>query len=532
MKLKNVVRLDSIPITEKQTYFTEEGYLIDKPILTSTGIFEYANPDGTIRRELRLPDDVFDEESLASYRGKPIVITHAAGLVNKDNVEQNEVGTILSPGMRSGNDVRAEIVIHNTDAMKEKGYKELSLGYNLDLDETPGMWNGLRYDAIQRNIRINHLALVKTARAGEQARLNIDSRDGNTLIGGKVMGKKPENAVREDGILSPEELQEAIADYKAKRGAMGAQGNAVPKPEPKPEEVPVEKTEAPEAKQEAPAVDAPVVEEKPAETKKPIPEKKPEEAEEVVEEETVKEAPEKTEEVPEEGQKTVEEKMQFVKERRHDRDVEGDPQDNEQAMYQIATQDEDIEMLMDIIDTLLAEREAHADAADEEPEEDPEEEIEPMEIESETADDPEKNFEEEHEDSSCGKKRHDEDDDKAEEEEEELFNLDEVDEIVRQRVELGLVGRELNLDGLENMKISEAKRAVITAMRPSMRLDGRDDAFINAAYEYALDDLHSNKDVNYQKKQMFNQDSARPEKDENCAISARERMIQRHQRNN
>ena len=42
----------------------------------------------------------------------------------------------------------------------------MSLGYNLDLIEEPGEWNGEKYDAIQTNIRINHLAIVDKARAG------------------------------------------------------------------------------------------------------------------------------------------------------------------------------------------------------------------------------------------------------------------------------------------------------------------------------------------------------------------------------
>ena len=46
--LKRVLRLDSIPLDE--TYWTKEGYLIDHPVVTSTGIFEYTNPDGSIRR--------------------------------------------------------------------------------------------------------------------------------------------------------------------------------------------------------------------------------------------------------------------------------------------------------------------------------------------------------------------------------------------------------------------------------------------------------------------------------------------------
>lgn len=76
-KLNRVQRLDSISLD--QTYFTDEGYLVDHPIVTSTGIFEYMNPDGSMRRELRLPEDVFAPESLKTYRGKPIIITHDAG---------------------------------------------------------------------------------------------------------------------------------------------------------------------------------------------------------------------------------------------------------------------------------------------------------------------------------------------------------------------------------------------------------------------------------------------------------------------
>ena len=60
--LRRVVRFDSMPVP--RAYFTPEGYLKDRPILTSCGIFEYTNPDGSTRRELRLPEDVFAPDSL------------------------------------------------------------------------------------------------------------------------------------------------------------------------------------------------------------------------------------------------------------------------------------------------------------------------------------------------------------------------------------------------------------------------------------------------------------------------------------
>ena len=59
-KLKRVKRLDSVPL-EKVEY-TPEGFLIDTPIVTSVGVFEYTNPDGSIRRELRQPEHVIRSE--------------------------------------------------------------------------------------------------------------------------------------------------------------------------------------------------------------------------------------------------------------------------------------------------------------------------------------------------------------------------------------------------------------------------------------------------------------------------------------
>ena len=174
-QLINVTRLDNIRLDD--SYFTSEGYFVDTPIVTRTGIFEYKNPDGSIRRELRLPEHVFDPKSLASYKVKPVIITHAARHVDKDNVDDEIVGTVLSKGYKDGDAVRVKIVIHDIDAVKQSGLRELSLGYSLALDETPGTWNGQPYDAIQTNIKVNHLALVRDARAGDEARLNLDSRD-------------------------------------------------------------------------------------------------------------------------------------------------------------------------------------------------------------------------------------------------------------------------------------------------------------------------------------------------------------------
>lgn len=158
---------------------TDEGYLVDAPVVGRVGIQVYMNADGTKRRELRLPEEVFSADALASFAGKPITDEHPAEAVNASNAKALSVGVIKSDGQADGDNVTAQIVIHDAaviDKIINGKKRELSLGYMVKLDETPGVWNGQPYDAIQRDIRVNHLAIVPKGRAGN-ARLNIDRQD-------------------------------------------------------------------------------------------------------------------------------------------------------------------------------------------------------------------------------------------------------------------------------------------------------------------------------------------------------------------
>lgn len=160
-------RFDTVAFSATRT---PEGFIRDAPIIGRTGILVYRNADGTERREYRPPDEAFKADSLSSLKGKPITIGHK-GLVDSGNASSiAPVGTVLSEGRQDGETIRADIVIYNlnTDA------RELSCGYTLTLDETAGTTpSGEHYDAIQRNIKYNHVAIVPKGRAGI-ARLNMD----------------------------------------------------------------------------------------------------------------------------------------------------------------------------------------------------------------------------------------------------------------------------------------------------------------------------------------------------------------------
>ena len=406
-------RHDSIQIDS--SHFTQEGYLVDTPIVTRIGILEYTNPDGSVRREFRPPEEVFDKESLASYEGKPVILTHNAIRVDKDNVDEETVGTMLTAGYPDGENVRAKIIIHNTDEVTSSGLRELSLGYDLEFDETPGEWNGDPYDVVQRKMRINHLALVKKARVGHQARLNLDE-DNNTIKGAGNMTKQKSR--RLDG----EDLKNTISGYEERR-----------------------KRRLDEAAAEAAGTGAAA-------------------SGEAAAAEAANGA--------ESGDKVA-----LVKQRRSVRDQAGDPADPEEAKGIIGEQDADIAALLEYIEELQAKSDF---AGSEKPAE-----------------------EERNEDagvatgggggttvSSNGTTV--------------TIQTDSVDAIVRERLKLGRIGDELNLDGLEEMKPLDAKKAIVKKVNPAMRLDGRSETYINAAFDAAIAQIGTvgAKDCNYQRRQM------------------------------
>lgn len=158
----------------------EDGSLKATAIVTRTGVFPYLNPDGSIRYELRLPEEVFHPESMESLKMIPVSNGHPKnedGFVSLENAKQLQVGFTGETVKSDGEHLLATVIINTAEGIEavESGKNQLSLGYRLDLEEKTGVYMGQRYDYIQRNIRYNHLALVENARAGKVASLRMDS---------------------------------------------------------------------------------------------------------------------------------------------------------------------------------------------------------------------------------------------------------------------------------------------------------------------------------------------------------------------
>lgn len=160
---------------------TEEGYIKAKSIVTRCGVFLYKNADGTIRKELRHPDDILEQESLESMKMIPVVDGHPQErLVNVDNAKKLAVGYTGETVEINEPYILSTLVITDKNMVQDiinKEKRELSLGYTVDLIEESGLYFGEPYDYRQTNVRYNHLAVVDQARAGPEARIALDAKD-------------------------------------------------------------------------------------------------------------------------------------------------------------------------------------------------------------------------------------------------------------------------------------------------------------------------------------------------------------------
>lgn len=173
-----VKRFDVGEITSLQE--TDEGFMRGLARVTRTGVFYYRNADGTSRRELRHPDDVFNLDSLNTMKMIPITNLHPENrLVTVDTAKQLSIGYTGESFIPDGKYVLMPVVITDREGVEaiKNGREELSLGYEVELDEMPGVYDGVEYDFRQRNIKYNHLAIVDRGRAGPDVRLNTDEAE-------------------------------------------------------------------------------------------------------------------------------------------------------------------------------------------------------------------------------------------------------------------------------------------------------------------------------------------------------------------
>jgi hypothetical protein len=124
--------------------------------------------------------EVFRPETIASFEGKAVTITHPTEFVSPQNWSQLAKGMLQNVRRGEGaqkDDLIADLLITDATAifLVKSGLREVSCGYEAEYEQT-GEGKG-----IQTNIIGNHLALVEQGRAGSAYAINDHKGKGNKM---------------------------------------------------------------------------------------------------------------------------------------------------------------------------------------------------------------------------------------------------------------------------------------------------------------------------------------------------------------
>lgn len=168
---------EGVPIARlgTQVYSAEE---LHNPDPNATQLVP--DSDGRIVVERRA-EEVFSDESMASFEGKDVTIEHPNQNLTPDTWSNESVGHMQN--IRRGTGIEddllvADLLIKAPDAIAyiNRELPEVSCGYNSEYKQAgPGR-------AIQRNIIGNHLALVERGRAGPRCAFKDHLKTGETFM--------------------------------------------------------------------------------------------------------------------------------------------------------------------------------------------------------------------------------------------------------------------------------------------------------------------------------------------------------------
>lgn len=167
-------------------------YEIPANPISRAGVFDYlgssinAPEPGKIYKVYRPAEELSDPETLASFRLVPFIDNHtmlgdsAPGFVPAENkgvagVTGENIVFDAATNTMFGN---LKVFSNTLDRKIQAGKIDVSLGYRAKYDWTPGTYNGLPFDCVQRFIRGNHIALVDDGRMGDR----VSVMDGNFTV--------------------------------------------------------------------------------------------------------------------------------------------------------------------------------------------------------------------------------------------------------------------------------------------------------------------------------------------------------------
>lgn len=156
---------------------TPEGYLTVQVPITRPGVFPYQRQDGTVQMEAKLPDEIFNDRTIRSARSKPVTDEHPNEPVTINNYQSYAKGMSHTDARVEDLKLFVSLTITDKDLIQKvyDGKREISIGFMSDVVAESGTYNGQQYEYVQRNIEINHIAIVDQGRAGPEVAIRADS---------------------------------------------------------------------------------------------------------------------------------------------------------------------------------------------------------------------------------------------------------------------------------------------------------------------------------------------------------------------
>jgi hypothetical protein len=162
--------------------YTGDGYMTAFPRVARTGIQLYYGSElglkgqdaKKVMKVYRSPEQVFHKDAMTSFAHRPFTDDHPPVQVTAENWKQYATGQSGAEVARDGEFIRVPMVLMDAAAIKKfkDGKVEISMGYDCEIDFTPGTTPaGEAYDAVQKNPRGNHYAVVDAARGGSKLRI-------------------------------------------------------------------------------------------------------------------------------------------------------------------------------------------------------------------------------------------------------------------------------------------------------------------------------------------------------------------------
>lgn len=171
-------------VTISGTRRTNDGYLVTDAFAVRTGIQSYSRRELGLEGEgmirvYRPEEEVRSVDSMRTFSHAPVTLGHPTELVTANNWKDLAKGEVSTEAVWDNGRIKLPLIVKDADtiAQIEAGTRQLSAGYTSGLEFVDGVTpEGEHYDAVQRNIRINHLAVVPRGRAGSEFRIG-DSAD-------------------------------------------------------------------------------------------------------------------------------------------------------------------------------------------------------------------------------------------------------------------------------------------------------------------------------------------------------------------